>query len=299
LDLNATDATDDGHLGLALPRVALTSTENPNPLAGHVKGMIVYNTATVVGVVTPGTYYNDGSKWVRILITEADAVVGNEVIDATPNGGLARTGEGTADSPYTLGIDDGGVTAVKLNAMGATAGQVLMYNGSTWVPVLLNPSAYCSGAIVFDGAYNGPAEDVYNTTLNGDFTANWTNAVFSAQGKHLCWAADISGAMNWTPAKDACAALTIDNASWRLPNLRELHVLYEAIGGAGSSTTSFANLDSNGTGIANDAANMQSNNYWSSTEYSNTHAYRFDFINGGRGYSNKSLTGYVRCVRSL
>jgi hypothetical protein len=186
--------------------------------------------------------------------------------------------------------------------MGATAGQVLMYNGSTWVPVLLNTSIYCSGATVFDGAYNGPAEGDYPTTiLSGNFTANWTNAVFSAQGKHLCWAPadDSGGYQNWRPAKDACDALATDNASWRLPNLKELQVLYEAIGGTGSSATSFANLDSKGAGIANGAAAMQSNHYWSSTEYSSDLAYNFYFNNGYRSNYNKTSTLYARCVRSL
>jgi uncharacterized protein (TIGR02145 family) len=65
LDLNATNATSDGKLGLALPRVALTSTNSYSPLKEHVKGMIVYNTATA-NDVTPGTYYNDGSKWIHL-----------------------------------------------------------------------------------------------------------------------------------------------------------------------------------------------------------------------------------------
>jgi uncharacterized protein (TIGR02145 family) len=65
LDLNATNATSDGKLGLALPRVALTSTNSYYPLQAHVKGMIVYNTATADDVI-PGTYYNDGSKWIHL-----------------------------------------------------------------------------------------------------------------------------------------------------------------------------------------------------------------------------------------
>jgi hypothetical protein len=51
--------------GLLLPRVALTNTTAFAPLTAHVAGMSVYNTATA-GDVTPGNYYNDGSKWVRI-----------------------------------------------------------------------------------------------------------------------------------------------------------------------------------------------------------------------------------------
>jgi uncharacterized protein (TIGR02145 family) len=85
LDLNAdnsdTLATADGKatLGLALPRVTLSATTNAAPLAKHVKGMTVYNTKTV-GDVTPGTYINDGTKWVRV----AGALDGAPVITTQP-----------------------------------------------------------------------------------------------------------------------------------------------------------------------------------------------------------------------
>lgn len=51
--------------GLLLNRVSLTATANATPLVAHVAGMVVYNTATA-GDVTPGYYYNDGTKWVRV-----------------------------------------------------------------------------------------------------------------------------------------------------------------------------------------------------------------------------------------
>lgn len=49
--------------GLLIPRVSLTSTSSFAPLSAHVAGMIVYNTASI-NDVTPGFYYNNGSKWV-------------------------------------------------------------------------------------------------------------------------------------------------------------------------------------------------------------------------------------------
>lgn len=61
MDIDAT--TTPG--GLLLPRIALTGTTNVSPLANHVAGMAVYNTATM-GDVTPHYYYNDGGKWVRL-----------------------------------------------------------------------------------------------------------------------------------------------------------------------------------------------------------------------------------------
>ena len=48
--------------GFLPPRVALTSTISASPLAAHVAGMVVYNTATV-NDVTPGLYVNNGTIW--------------------------------------------------------------------------------------------------------------------------------------------------------------------------------------------------------------------------------------------
>ena len=62
LDLNPDD-NNNAVLGLALPRVKLDSTMSYAPLNAHVAGMFVYNTVTA-GDVTPGIYYNDGTKWI-------------------------------------------------------------------------------------------------------------------------------------------------------------------------------------------------------------------------------------------
>jgi len=50
--------------GLLLPRVALKSTSLASPLSAHVPGMEVFNTDSI-NDVTPGTYYDDGTKWVK------------------------------------------------------------------------------------------------------------------------------------------------------------------------------------------------------------------------------------------
>jgi hypothetical protein len=58
LDINYTSR------GLLIPRIALVSTNNFAPLSGHFNGMVVYNTSTN-GDLTPGFYYNDGTKWIQ------------------------------------------------------------------------------------------------------------------------------------------------------------------------------------------------------------------------------------------
>jgi hypothetical protein len=66
------DLISNGSKGLLLPRVALSATNDPSPTTAHTAGMTVYNTATSGGgiafeyYVSPGLYYNDGTKWVRL-----------------------------------------------------------------------------------------------------------------------------------------------------------------------------------------------------------------------------------------
>ncbi len=52
--------------GLLIPRVLLSFTTLSAPLAAHVAGMMVYNVATA-GDVTPGFYYNNGIKWIKLV----------------------------------------------------------------------------------------------------------------------------------------------------------------------------------------------------------------------------------------
>lgn len=68
LDLRQNTTDSSSTKGLLLPRVALSSTSDATPLSAHVKGMFVYNTATTTAGsndVTPGIYYNDGTKWIK------------------------------------------------------------------------------------------------------------------------------------------------------------------------------------------------------------------------------------------
>lgn len=75
------DLISGGDKGLLMPRVALTSTRVFGPVkstdgtvyadhTNHTAGMTVYNTATNNSdtgyEVSPGYYYNDGTKWVRL-----------------------------------------------------------------------------------------------------------------------------------------------------------------------------------------------------------------------------------------
>jgi len=58
--------------GLLMPRVALIATNNASPTSAHTAGLTVYNTAVspvetpFEYYVSPGLYYNDGTKWIRL-----------------------------------------------------------------------------------------------------------------------------------------------------------------------------------------------------------------------------------------
>lgn len=55
--------------GLLLPRLNLLATSNPAPMTAFIAGMFVYNLAVngaADTAVTPGLYYCDGTKWIRL-----------------------------------------------------------------------------------------------------------------------------------------------------------------------------------------------------------------------------------------
>lgn len=55
--------------GILITRINLVDTNLANPLNNHVKGMIIYNlntNGTGNTAVSPGFYYNDGIKWIKL-----------------------------------------------------------------------------------------------------------------------------------------------------------------------------------------------------------------------------------------
>lgn len=89
--------------GLLLPRLSLTDTASPAPLTAHVAGIVVYNTAST-GNVSPGFFYNDGSKWVRISGTVN-----------VPNAWLIQGNTGTNPDSNYVGTQDNAGLAFRVN----------------------------------------------------------------------------------------------------------------------------------------------------------------------------------------
>src|SRR6218665_2444388 len=108
LDLNRIDGTSAK--GLLLPKVALTGANNAAPMTAHVAGMHIWNTATVTGTnaVTPGEYFNDGTKWVRVSSAK-DAWIQ----DGNNNGALKAIGTNDA---FDLPIETNGVEKMRITS---------------------------------------------------------------------------------------------------------------------------------------------------------------------------------------
>lgn len=104
-DADAVAEFESSNKGVLLSRVALTASNAAAPLSAFVTGMIVYNTATAgtaPNQVTPGYYYCDGTKWVRLTDAKTpvdstndgwkdDAANARVMLAYQSNGSTART----------------------------------------------------------------------------------------------------------------------------------------------------------------------------------------------------------------
>jgi hypothetical protein len=94
--------------GLLLPRVALVSTTSVLPLTAFVKGMVVYDTATL-NDITPGMYYCDGTQWIKLN--------GGSTSLSTPNSWSLFGNVGTNPTTNFLGTTDNKDVVFKTNSL--------------------------------------------------------------------------------------------------------------------------------------------------------------------------------------
>lgn len=90
LNSNAVLEMESDNKGLLLPRLALSATTSTAPLTAFVQGMFVFNTATA-GDVTPGIYYSDGTKWVRVSTVGGAGPVASNVWSLSGNAGTTTS----------------------------------------------------------------------------------------------------------------------------------------------------------------------------------------------------------------
>ncbi|MEC4115930.1 hypothetical protein VSP20_03010 [Myroides phaeus] len=128
--------------GLLIPRVKLVKTTNgESPIKGPAQSLMVYNENTHEDV-TPGYYYWDTNRWVRFA-KQSDITEITLVGDA-----VGKTGE-------TKVVAIQGVSVIGAPTI---ANQVLMYNGTSWIPTTITASQ-------LSDAKNLSAADGNNATI--------------------------------------------------------------------------------------------------------------------------------------
>jgi hypothetical protein len=179
--------------------------------------------ALPVGTTSGQVLKYDGTKWEADadagLTSEGDGIIGNEVTNATTNGGLVRAGMGTVVAPYTLGIAAKGVTSGmigdaavsgdKIARMSAIPGQVLSWNGSVWAPGIPLATLYF---------------EVYNQTIPANLyvtidavgaNANFFCFVRSSAGLRAVAGNNTMRLFNDTPADFTASVLGVQCINWR------------------------------------------------------------------------------------
>jgi len=154
---------DMANKGVLIPRVALTTTTAFAPVTGvATTSLMIYNTATA-GVfpsnVTPGYYYWDGAKWVRILSNGNAWIVGTSV--STVNTPGATGFFGTSDN-NNVDFVTNGIVRGRLSNLGE------FFIGTT------------STALVGD-LMNGVSNAAFPWALNGYSTQNGSGVYGSVQ----------------------------------------------------------------------------------------------------------------------
>lgn len=182
---------ESSNKGLLLPRVSLTSTTSFAPLAAHVSGMTVYNTATT-GDVLPGIYTSNGTKWVAVAIQDTSATAGGIInTSAQTLGAGAKTF--TSDlkvNEVTVGKGAGAVyTNTAIGNLDLSANTVGSYNTANGYNALKNNTtgsynnANGSNALLFNTIGNlntatGSSTLLFNTMGNFN-TAMGNHAIYS------------------------------------------------------------------------------------------------------------------------
>lgn len=160
------------------------------------QGLFVYVTAAVTGtsagktinITAAGYYYFDGvvcvsgrglkgDQGIPGPSVEIDGIIGNEVLNAIANGGLVRSGDGTSANPFTLGL-----------LLGTTAGQSMIWNGTSWNPGNTNNIYNVDGTLTANRlvTMNNNILRFLNgsnsTTINNNLTQSIINNVGSGRG---------------------------------------------------------------------------------------------------------------------
>jgi hypothetical protein len=174
--------------GLLIPRVALTQTTSASPVTNPATSLLVYNTATV-NDVTPGYYYWDGTKWVRLVGGKGDITCNTANFVLKSNG---------TDATCSQIFDDG--TNVGIGTTSPTA--KLHVNGT----FRLTDGTEGAGKVLTSDAFGNASWQTLSAFLN----INWINPVviFSMGSGHH------SNCAAWYVNDPTCGCGYEYNPSW-------------------------------------------------------------------------------------
>ncbi|MDI9309948.1 MAG: hypothetical protein QM535_07005 [Limnohabitans sp.] len=257
--------------GILVPRVALTITTSALPLTAPTTSEMVYNTATV-NDVTPGFYYWDGTKWVRI-------------ISGTNNDWTTTGNSGTTAGTNFIGTTDAIDLRIKTaatdrwNISNANSGQLQSYSlGTAALPTYSwqgdqNTGIFSSGADNLDFTTGGTArfrvpnaDQVHALSLGTaalpfySFSTDTNTGIFSPTADNLAFSTNGVEGMRMRNTSNVTIGATFSSANAAPANglrVQGQTVINKASGedtrdffSAHTSATSYGNI----TGYPNPAA---------------------------------------------
>jgi hypothetical protein len=174
-DASAMLDVNDANKGILVPRIALSATNVAAPVTAPATSLMVYNTfASAVGVnqVSPGYYYWDGAKWVKVH-TDPDAwKVGNTLGNTNA---LTAIGYLGSSNSQVVAFVSNGVERMRINP---ADGEIVA--GATATPYagdMLGAVASTALAYAINGYTSQNGSGVWGETM-----AAGTSAFSSVQG---------------------------------------------------------------------------------------------------------------------
>lgn len=264
INTNSLFEMESTNKGMLLPRVTLSSTTLAAPLTAHVAGMTIYNTATA-GDVTPGWYYNDGTKWQRIAGTGWGLTGNSGLSDAT-------NFIGTTDNiPFNIKVNNqraGRIDGAKGNSFyGYRAGNSASTgysNVAMGAGALFNNTIRTNLVAIGDSAlYNNGLGDQFgnagsgNTAVGSKALYNNTSAIFNTALGHNALYTNTTGNLNIALGPSA---------------------LYSNTTGASNIATGYKALYTNSTGSFNAAYGYEALTAATTADYNNAFGYQSMYL---------------------
>ena len=189
-------------------------------------------------------------------------------------GNIMGVGMGTTKFVFTIEPTNAAAYTMAANATAGDVGKLICTDGHIHA---YNADAACTKSRV--------AKIIYVGSSTGDATYN--------HGLALALTDESSSGMDWNNAKTACTnkntSATVKSASWMLPSRTQWETM-------GATRSTYTTLRDGFTSVG--GSNLESDDYWSSTEYEDylNYAWLFDF--GGGGWNVYPKDYYYPLVRA-